>query len=34
MDEEICRSVRAWPVHKTRLPWTLDMVGYKAEAGK
>lgn len=32
MENEICTSVREWPVYKTRLPWTLDMVGYRAEA--
>lgn len=31
--EDCCKTVRAWPVHKSQLPWTLDMVGYKAEAG-
>lgn len=34
MDTEICTTLREWPVHKSRLPWTLDMVGYRAEAGK
>ena len=31
--EDCCKTVRAWPIHKSQLPWTLDMVGYKSEAG-